>query len=48
MTNKPKTAGNLVRFISVIYYNDGDVKDTPIEAKFVTDEITTLPTSTTV
>ena len=33
MTNKPKTAGNLVRFISVIYYNDGDVKGYSMEAK---------------
>lgn len=48
LTNKPKNAGQLVRFISVIYYNNGDVKDTSIEAKFTTDEITTLPTTTTV
>lgn len=48
ITNKPKKNGNLVRFISVIYYNDGDVKDTKIEASFTTEEITALPSTTTV
>lgn len=48
ITCKPKTAGNLVRFISVISLGEGDISNKNIAAEFVTTDIDALPATTTV